>query len=180
MGIRFYCPNGHKLNVKAFQAGRRGICPYCGTKFLIPSQSTRKSSKEDRAARRAIAASAFPGVNPAPQDVAPDVSGKTAERSAQPTLPSAFPATPINANADILAQSAGFSSQHDGEGTGLALPVLSSPVIPSTNVLTTFSADDPTLALKPERPADPLTEAGDVVWYARLHPAANTDRPWAN
>ena len=26
MGIRFYCPNGHKLNVKEFQAGRRGIC----------------------------------------------------------------------------------------------------------------------------------------------------------
>ena len=54
MGIRFYCPNGHKLNVKEFQAGRRGICPYCGTKFLIPSQSTRKSSKEERAARRAL------------------------------------------------------------------------------------------------------------------------------
>ncbi|MGD9647881.1 MAG: GYF domain-containing protein [Pirellulales bacterium] len=39
MGIRFLCPNGHKLNVKAFLAGQRGICPHCGERFLIPSES---------------------------------------------------------------------------------------------------------------------------------------------
>jgi hypothetical protein len=37
MGIRFLCPNGHRLNVKEDLAGRRGICPNCGAKFLIPS-----------------------------------------------------------------------------------------------------------------------------------------------
>lgn len=36
MGIRFYCPNGHKLHVKAFLAGKRGICPKCGAKVGIP------------------------------------------------------------------------------------------------------------------------------------------------
>ena len=46
MGIRFYCPNGHKLNVKSFQVGERGICPHCGIKFTIPNESTRPSSKE--------------------------------------------------------------------------------------------------------------------------------------
>ena len=45
MGIRFFCPNGHKLNVKEFQAGRRGICPFCGARIQIPTQSTRPSSK---------------------------------------------------------------------------------------------------------------------------------------
>ncbi len=45
MGIRFYCPNGHKLNVKSFQAGRRGICPHCGAKVQIPTESTRPGSK---------------------------------------------------------------------------------------------------------------------------------------
>jgi hypothetical protein len=45
MGIRFYCPNGHKLNVKEFQAGRRGICPFCGARTQIPTQSTRPSGK---------------------------------------------------------------------------------------------------------------------------------------
>jgi len=39
MGIRFLCPNGHKLNVKAFLAGKRGICPDCDAKFLVPGQS---------------------------------------------------------------------------------------------------------------------------------------------
>lgn len=79
MGIRFYCPNGHKLNVKSFQAGRRGICPYCGAKIIIPTQSTRKSSKAERAA----------GGTSAQADVEqevvlhPDSSGKAAP-NAQP------------------------------------------------------------------------------------------------
>jgi hypothetical protein len=37
MGIRFSCPNGHKLNVKEFLAGKRGVCPQCGAKFIIPT-----------------------------------------------------------------------------------------------------------------------------------------------
>ena len=37
MGIRFNCPNGHKLNVKEFLAGKRGVCPQCGAKFIIPA-----------------------------------------------------------------------------------------------------------------------------------------------
>jgi hypothetical protein len=39
MGIRFLCPNGHKLNVKADLAGRRAICPTCGAKLVVPSVS---------------------------------------------------------------------------------------------------------------------------------------------
>ena len=50
MGIRFYCPNGHKLNVKEFQAGLKGICPYCGVKIQIPTESTRPSSKAEKEA----------------------------------------------------------------------------------------------------------------------------------
>lgn len=39
MGIKFNCPNGHKLNVKSFLAGRRGICPECDARFRIPMES---------------------------------------------------------------------------------------------------------------------------------------------
>ena len=39
MGIRFYCPNGHRLHVKEFQAGKRGICPHCDARFRIPPAS---------------------------------------------------------------------------------------------------------------------------------------------
>lgn len=47
MGIRFYCPNGHKLNVKEFLAGQRGICPRCGAKMTIPFESTREPGSKD-------------------------------------------------------------------------------------------------------------------------------------
>ncbi len=39
MGIRFRCPKGHKIHVKAYLAGKRGICPECGLKVPIPPQS---------------------------------------------------------------------------------------------------------------------------------------------
>lgn len=39
MGIRFYCPNGHRLHVKSFLAGKRGICPHCTSRFQIPRES---------------------------------------------------------------------------------------------------------------------------------------------
>lgn len=48
MGIRFTCPNGHKLNVKSNLAGRRGWCPHCGVPVEIPLQSTRESSHARR------------------------------------------------------------------------------------------------------------------------------------
>jgi hypothetical protein len=39
MGIRFLCPNGHRLNVKTFLAGERGICPECDARFIVPTES---------------------------------------------------------------------------------------------------------------------------------------------
>ncbi|MBN2021954.1 MAG: DUF4339 domain-containing protein [Pirellulales bacterium] len=39
MGIRFTCPNGHQLNVKASQAGKTGKCPRCGATVAIPQAS---------------------------------------------------------------------------------------------------------------------------------------------
>lgn len=45
MGIRFYCPQGHKLNVKSYLAGKIGICPHCDARVQIPLTSTRPSSK---------------------------------------------------------------------------------------------------------------------------------------
>lgn len=45
MGIRFFCPQGHKLNVKSFLAGKMGICPHCDARVKIPLTSTRPSTK---------------------------------------------------------------------------------------------------------------------------------------
>ena len=50
MGIRFQCPNGHKLNVKAELAGKRASCPECGVKLVIPAASPEPSSLSTAAA----------------------------------------------------------------------------------------------------------------------------------
>jgi len=40
MGIRFYCTDcGRRLNIKAFLAGKRGICPHCDARVHIPFES---------------------------------------------------------------------------------------------------------------------------------------------
>jgi len=52
MGIRFCCPNGHRLNVKEFLAGKRGICPECGVKLRIPLQSDPRIEEERETRRR--------------------------------------------------------------------------------------------------------------------------------
>jgi hypothetical protein len=45
MGIKFRCPNGHKLNVKSFLAGKRGVCPKCGTSVRIPQPSPEEAAE---------------------------------------------------------------------------------------------------------------------------------------
>lgn len=82
MGIRFYCPNGHKLNVKSHLAGRTGFCPECGVRLVIPLQSTRKSSHEleaERELKESNGSSAQNGTKPldlkdlSPEQAAPSV-----------------------------------------------------------------------------------------------------------
>jgi hypothetical protein len=58
MGIRFLCPNGHKLNVKSELAGKRASCPDCGAKLIIPAADTNGDSVAVAAAVTASAAAA--------------------------------------------------------------------------------------------------------------------------
>src|SRR5438045_9737443 len=83
MGIRFYCPQGHKLNVKSFLAGKKGICPHCNAKVDIPLKSTRGSAKKEAAAR---AAQVVPVGGPAarPGDAAGAVTAPLARPVAAP------------------------------------------------------------------------------------------------
>jgi len=40
MGIRFYCEHcDRKLNIKTFLAGKKGICPHCSGRIIIPIES---------------------------------------------------------------------------------------------------------------------------------------------
>jgi hypothetical protein len=47
MGIKFTCPNGHKLNVKPYLAGKRALCPRCGVKMRIPTESQIATTHSD-------------------------------------------------------------------------------------------------------------------------------------
>jgi hypothetical protein len=60
MGIRFLCPNGHKLHVKSHLAGRKGVCPTCGAKVLIPQEPlpTTDSAESPEPRTKALAAEA--------------------------------------------------------------------------------------------------------------------------
>lgn len=52
MGIKFLCPNGHKLHVKSFLASQRGVCPHCGQKFIVPAHSIPEIRVESIGVRR--------------------------------------------------------------------------------------------------------------------------------
>lgn len=47
MGVRFLCPNGHKLHVKSFLSGKRGICPQCDARFIVPAESGTQATFDD-------------------------------------------------------------------------------------------------------------------------------------
>jgi hypothetical protein len=47
MGIRFLCPNGHKVHVKAYLAGKKGHCPKCGTMVTVPTADSLPETVDD-------------------------------------------------------------------------------------------------------------------------------------
>lgn len=76
MGIRFYCPNGHRLNVKAFLAGKRAKCPHCGAKVRVPTESTLGHPPEQSAPMQGRKIAHFPSVSgeTVPRETAGDLS----------------------------------------------------------------------------------------------------------
>jgi hypothetical protein len=69
MGIRFACPNGHPLHVKAELAGKRGICPECQVRFVIPAPTGAATSPTPRAPAAPVVAQST--VAPAPEPKPP-------------------------------------------------------------------------------------------------------------
>jgi hypothetical protein len=71
MGIRLHCPNGHKVHVKSFLAGRRGVCPHCGAKFDIPKAGADVSTDDAGADEIAVVPSVeSPAESPSPKSMA--------------------------------------------------------------------------------------------------------------
>lgn len=144
MGIRFYCPNQHKLNVKDFQAGRTGICPFCGVKVHIPLKSTRPSSKQQDHPK---------GVNEdATESTLADAEPSSPTLSTA-ALSNALPvsSTPVNATPSF------FATSDTNTTPSVSIPATAAPA--STTAVNAAS----TATTK----VDPLAEAGTAVWYVR-------------
>ena len=111
MGIKFRCPNGHKLNVKTHQAGKKGYCPKCKSRVDIPLQSTRKGKAEreaERLAAKSPAAVPSDGIGltdtaPPPMPVATRIAPLEDRPTASlPTTPPAATTDPLAANPDLV------------------------------------------------------------------------------
>ncbi len=93
MGIKFQCPNGHQLNVKNFLAGKRGICPDCGIKFIVPDKS---GGVAEMASTTQVAPQASPAPMEPPSDTNPSTTTVTAVPVDQPaSTPTAIPTDPL-------------------------------------------------------------------------------------
>ena len=85
MGVRFECPAGHKLHVKAELAGKRGICPECGAKFVVPSFSGQRVPGDDGVTTSTVAAATPPSL---------PARGATQTPSLPPGVPTPAPVVP--------------------------------------------------------------------------------------
>ena len=181
MGIRFYCSGcGRKLNVKAFQAGRRGLCPYCGGSIEIPRKSTRRSSGRRRDAgadppEHAVSEADTPPARPPdPQAPAAELWGNAAElASSQPGMPSrATPsagATPMASGPTEIPAHSGRTER--GQATGQTTGQRPGESLPQAFSPTPLEAASPATPAPPPLAspavADPPAEPPDTVWYVR-------------
>jgi hypothetical protein len=191
MGIRFYCPNGHKLNVKEFQAGRRGICPFCGARTHIPTHSTRPSSKsrKGQAAGQAVtqvvdraddedaeASDSSPDILPGePPDLPGDPGYPLAGGGKMPgpsTAPGNPTAGPVAAPPAGGARSTGFVRNPDetppkGGTTNSSAPATALTPAPALVARADVAAPPLSAQGAPKEPPDPIAEAPEMIWYIR-------------
>lgn len=123
MGIKFNCHAcGKKLNVKAFLAGKRGICPHCGAKVDIPSESQVGVAAGSGAAR-------FTAQEAAPASAVP-VSGPESHHSNGSTGGDAISAAPVS-NTSFPQSGFPGAMASAAAATPTATPVPAQPAAPA-------------------------------------------------
>ncbi len=163
MGIRTTCPNGHKLNVKAFLAGLRGICPHCGASFTIPTESNRSTSKADAVGSSGpqVQAAERGTVGPSDGPSQPHPVSRQAASSGPVKRPPPLPAGSADAAdqpaAGREAVAAATTTSQFAVRQSLG-PVAGSPSAPAVvSTVRQPSAKAPTEAATPSRPAEAST-----------------------
>ena len=169
MGIKFRCPNGHKLNVKSFLAGKKGVCPKCGTRMRIPAASEEAAGDSDigeMAMAAAVVQEAAPAARSAPGAV-PALPAATA-------APAVFPVTPIQPRpvTPVLPAPAlpvGAPVMPAAPAMPVAMPAM--PMGPMPGMPAAAPAMPLPGVAMPLPPAvaagDPIAEAPAASWYVR-------------
>jgi hypothetical protein len=177
MGIRFFCPQGHKLNVKSFLAGKTGFCPHCNAKVAIPLTSTRDSSKtsekDDAAAGDGPVTVPVTGPGPGQLGTAPVAQPVTAY--GQSNVPVAQPATAVPAAAQGVTggmPASPIAAQTPLPNPGAVMPGQMPVAAPAVAAQPTIAQPSTPQAV-PYQPAapqatnDPIAESPQAVWYVR-------------
>ncbi|REK12278.1 MAG: DUF4339 domain-containing protein [Planctomycetota bacterium] len=104
MGIKFLCPNGHKLNVKTFLAGKKAICPKCGARVVVPeeSQAGLESTIVTNRPEVAPAGSSAASTQPSAELEAPDVAASGVTAMPAPAAPPPAMSDPISDAPDAV------------------------------------------------------------------------------
>jgi hypothetical protein len=156
MGIRFRCHQcRNKVNVKDFLAGKKGICPKCGTSVQIPLQSESEFLSTPAEVEVDIQAQVAQAINTQP--VQPSTPVVTVP--VQPVLP--IQATVAPAPANLVQQSV-------MPAVALTQPV--NNALQPTHVMTAMPMANPMPApVMPVAPAirDPIAERPTAQWYVR-------------
>ena len=121
MGIRFHCPNGHKLNVKSFLAGKRGICPHCGVKVDIPADA----ADEEKSAKDEGAPTEAPSPTPTPRP-----TPTSAPETAQPVAAAPVTASPVTAS-PVTASPVAVTPVAASPASPTVVPATPAPVAPA-------------------------------------------------
>lgn len=187
MGVRFYCSGcGEKLNVKAFQGGRRGLCPYCGASIDIPTKSTRPSSKRRQRqespprhgpsgggglTRQPPARSPAGPPAGAQPDQGPGATPAEPLGQASPITPAQTPTAPLGqptASPSPLGQPASLPSSVGSPGADAPIQTTSATSAdpPDAAGAQTHPASAPSPSPSPAQ-TDPLAQSPDAVWYVR-------------
>jgi hypothetical protein len=176
MGIKFRCPNGHKLNVKSHLAGRRGVCPDCGTTFRIPREGTSDSSIlaqpiESRRSRR--------GTGSGEADEGDDAVSIAVATAADPADETAVPIRYLPPQGSEASDSrtllAGPQAQDTpattvDESPAPGITFLATPTAlpaPGTTVPKPAVPQPPPAPPSPAARVDPIGEAPEAIWYVR-------------
>lgn len=174
MGIRFRCPNGHKLNIKTFLAGKRGVCPDCGTSFRIPTEEAAaaagkdlltvaewKSSREEEVseASESFAASGGAAVAVAAKSASAVFTPSSLATTAPATKGSASAAAPVvKQSAEVVSSAPSVPQQ----ATTVVAQAVSVPVAAPSAVPVS-----PASPASPNSGTDPFAEAPLANWYVR-------------